>query len=57
MTKSLRSMTKVQQEAAITRRLASNVKGLGYWAAFDARKAQVEKARADMKKAAEGKKS
>ena len=36
MSKSLRSMTGHEQQAAISRRLASSTKGLGYWAAHDA---------------------
>ena len=36
MSKSLRSMSEIERRAAIARRLASNTKGLGYWAAIDA---------------------
>ena len=42
MTKSLRSMSKPEREAAISRRLAGNTKGLGYWAAIDAQARQGE---------------
>lgn len=36
MSKSLRSMSESERKAAIARRLSSNTKGLGYWAAVDA---------------------
>ena len=36
MSKSLRSMSELERKEAIARRLASNTKGLGYWAAVDA---------------------
>lgn len=42
MSKSLRSMSKQEQEKAIARRLQSNTKGLGYWAAVDAQKAKAQ---------------
>ena len=37
MSKGLRNMEKVEQVKAIDRRLADDTKGLGYWAAFDAK--------------------
>ena len=36
MAESLRSMSESERKAAIARRLSSNTKGLGYWAAVDA---------------------
>jgi len=36
MSKSLRSMSEHESRLAISRRLASGSKGLGYWAAHDA---------------------
>ena len=44
MSKSLRSMTK--EERAIERRLKSQTKGNGYWAAVDAKKKIEEKSNA-----------
>jgi len=38
VSKGLRSMTKAEQKQAIARRLKGKQKGLGYWAAVDARK-------------------
>lgn len=46
MSKSLRSMSEFERKAAIARRLASNTKGLGYWAAVDAQ-ARLTKRAAD----------
>lgn len=51
MSKSLRSMSEFERKAAIARRLASNTKGLGYWAAVDAQ-ARLTKRAADAAKAA-----
>lgn len=42
MTKALRNIKKEDQQKAIERRIASNTKGLGYWAAVDAKK-KIEK--------------
>ena len=42
MAKSLRSMNEQERGLAITRRLKSETKGLGYWAAVDA-KAKIKK--------------
>lgn len=47
MSKSLRSMSESERKAAIARRLASNTKGLGYWAAVDAQ-ARLTKRAADL---------
>ena len=38
MSKSLSSMTKTEEQRAITRRLNEKKGGLGYWAAVDASK-------------------
>jgi len=38
MSKGLRSMTKAEQRQTIARRLKENKRGLGYWAAVDAKK-------------------
>lgn len=43
MSKGLRNMTKKEQSEAVQRRLANGSKGLGYWAAVDAKK-KIEKA-------------
>ena len=51
MSKSLRSMSESERKAAIARRLASNTKGLGYWAAVDAQ-ARPTKRAADWLRAA-----
>lgn len=51
MSKSLRSMSEFERKAAIARRLASNTKGLGYWAAVDAQ-ARLTKRAADLLRAA-----
>jgi len=37
MSKSLRSMSDADKKLAIARRLAGGARGLGYWAAYDAR--------------------
>ena len=42
MSKSLRSMSEYERSAAISRRLKSESKGLGYWAAVDAQKRRGE---------------
>jgi hypothetical protein len=47
MSKSLRSMSESERKAAIARRLSSNTKGLGYWAAVDAQ-ARLTKRAADL---------
>jgi hypothetical protein len=51
MSKSLRSMSESERKAAIARRLSSNTKGLGYWAAVDAQ-ARLTKRAADLLRAA-----
>ena len=51
MSKSLRSMSESERRAAIARRLSSNTKGLGYWAAVDAQ-ARLTKRAIDAAKAA-----
>jgi len=43
MSKPLRSMSDVERKQAIARRLASQSKGLGYWAAVDADRKYVQK--------------
>lgn len=50
MSKSLRSMSESERKAAIARRLSSNTKGLGYWAAVDAQ-ARLTKRAADLLRA------
>ena len=45
MSKAIRSYPKDQQERVIDRRIASNTKGLGYWAAVDAKKAKEKKSK------------
>jgi len=37
MSKALRSMEPYERDLAISRRIAGNARGLGYWAAMDAR--------------------
>lgn len=51
MSKSLCSMSESERKAAIARRLSSNTKGLGYWAAVDAQ-ARLTKRALDAAKAA-----
>lgn len=41
MSRAISSYPKQERNHVITRRLAQKVKGLGYWAAFDARKKQL----------------
>ena len=53
MSKGLCNMTKVEQSAAIHRRLLQGDHGLGYWAAVDAQEAQKRQSLAALKKAAE----
>ena len=44
MTASLASVRKSERDVVIERRLSSSVKGLGYWAAHDAKYAKIRKA-------------
>lgn len=44
MSKSLRSMSESERKATIARRLSSNTKGLGYWAAVDAQARLTQRA-------------
>ena len=49
MSKSLRSMPESKRKEAIARRIASQTKGLGYWAAIDAQAKQGKKTPASVK--------
>ena len=52
MTKALRHMSKPERTTAISRRLLSTSRGLGYWSAHAAQLHMINKAKVNMMKAA-----